>query len=632
MLNIDDPDNLNLWKVSLSYDLKDINTEEQIKNKGEGLVPINYFMKYFSKQDEADKNLIFIQVPATTELRRKRPITEEKETKTAKRRKWAVNSTITKEERPLAYFIEPNGNDPLFEMIIQKREYVVLYGARASGKSTRVQRFRELLSLKGYVCIYVGLELINLDFDVCNFWTSLGICLIHDISENYCLKSISYFDSVNDLHIKSAIDFIDIFKKSNWKKNNVVLFIDEFDKLYDSDVAVKSSCLETLRGIKNTKENYAFWCMVAIGTFSIIHLESGKISTSPFNIREPFLNPNFTFEHVQFLFKEFEKDNTLTIEPKVIEDIYKKSNGHASLVCLCGRRINNNLIKHLGVDRRLSFENWSTFVTKHIDSEIVDYSTFRKMVNNLNTLDKFKPPMDLLRSVFIGVFNFMPIYDDEELRLAEVLSRPTISVPRMKDGFLKTLDILREAIHCFDKTIISNAYNRSFKTALVPVDSYRNVKVPRESVYDTELNRILINWVVKECNFQVTGQWHLIDHTGNNQKDKHYYSDIVIVTPLQTVVLELLATPTINELDKHFERVLDYAEILSADDIWIVNFTCEDDVTKEPHWPPNDGKFERVNVVHFFHNQKFENVRMSARYISNPGAFSYITDQVIQLQ
>ncbi|RIA85598.1 hypothetical protein C1645_830525 [Glomus cerebriforme] len=52
----------------LNDDLKDINTEEQIKNKGEKLVPINYFTKYFSKQDEADKNLIFIQVPATTAM------------------------------------------------------------------------------------------------------------------------------------------------------------------------------------------------------------------------------------------------------------------------------------------------------------------------------------------------------------------------------------------------------------------------------------------------------------------------------------------------------------------------------------------------------------------------------------
>ncbi len=289
------------------------------------------------------------------------------------------------------------------------------------------------------------------------------------------------------------------------------------------------------------------------------------------------------------------------------------------------------------------------------------------MVDNLIKPDA-KEAMDFLRSVFLGFLDFVQIHDVEERRLADYLtaqgvlmtenennfsyrmssifvdglirrevipllykSYPTVPVPQTDEGSLKVLDALIEAIRCFDKTIICNAFNRSFKTALVKVDGCQNKKVPRESVYDTELNRILVNWV-KECNFGVTGQWHLIDHADNDKKDKHYYSDIVITSQHQTVVLELLASATKNELNKHFERVLNYAEMLSADDIWIVNFTCKDDATKEPHWPPNDGNFESVNVAHFFHDQKFENVRMSARYISSPGTFSYITDQVIQLQ
>nr|CAG8672512.1 7957_t:CDS:2 [Entrophospora candida] len=124
-----------------------------------------------------------------------------------------------KEERSISYFTDPEGNGPLFEMIIQKREYVVLYGAQASGKSND---FRELLSLKGYICIYVSLELVNATDTVKEFWVSFGICLTHDISENNDLKSISVFESVRDLHIESAIDFIDIFNKSNWKK--IILF------------------------------------------------------------------------------------------------------------------------------------------------------------------------------------------------------------------------------------------------------------------------------------------------------------------------------------------------------------------------------------------------------------------------
>ncbi|CAJ0835067.1 17731_t:CDS:2, partial [Entrophospora sp. SA101] len=534
-------------------------------------------------------------------LIRERPITEE-ETKRSKRRKWTVNSTITKEERSISCFTDPEGNGPLFEMIIQKREYVTLgllesphdaslelanatdtvkefwisfgicltrdisenYDLKSisvfeSVKDLHIESAIDFIDIvnksnwkKNNIVLFIdnaSLELANATDTVKEFWISFGICLTRDISENYDLKSISVFESVKDLHIESAIDFIDIVNKSNWKKNNIVLFIDKFDKLCDSNMDVKSSCLETLHGIKNAKENYAFWSVVTIGTFGITHLESGKVSTAPFNICEPFLNPNFILEQVQFLFKEFEKDYTLTIDPEIIEDIYKQSN-----------------------DRRVNFVEWTKLVTKSIDNQMIDYSTFRKMVEMLNTNNRVKPAMGLLRSMFLGFFDFVPIYDKEELRLAEFLvalgnektknefkmssvfidaliqkqvitvlykSCPTIPVPRTNEGTLKTLDILKETIHCFDKTIIYNAFNRSFKTALVTVNNQCNVRVPRESVYDTELNRILVNWIVKECNLEVTGQWHLID-----EKDKHNYSDIIITSQHQIVILEILATVT----------------------------------------------------------------------------------------
>ncbi|PKY27102.1 hypothetical protein RhiirB3_442677 [Rhizophagus irregularis] len=212
------------------------------------------------------------------------------------------------------------------------------------------------------------------------------------------------------------------------------------------------------------------------------------------------------------------------------------------------------------------------------------------MVDDLLRPDA-KEALDFLRSVFIGFFDFIQINIINERRLADFLtvegvlirksdnefsyrmssifvdglvrrevipllykSCPTIPVPRIDEDYLKVLDVLIESIRCFDKTIICNAFKRSFKTALVKVGGRQNRMVPRESVYDTELNRILVNWIVNECNFEVTGQWHLIDHADNDEKDKHYYSDITIMTPCQTVVLELLASANKEELNEHFER------------------------------------------------------------------------------
>ena len=74
---------------------------------------------------------------------------------------------------------------------------------------------------------------------------------------------------------------------------------------------------------------------------------------------------------------------------------------------------------------------------------------------------------------------------------------------------MDTLDVLLNVIPFFEKDIIGFASVCSFKKALVSVEGYNNVNVPRESVYQTELDRILVKWLGTQRNFEVTGQWHL---------------------------------------------------------------------------------------------------------------------------
>ncbi|RGB38482.1 hypothetical protein C1646_665357 [Rhizophagus diaphanus] len=608
---------MNLWKVDLkTYEVNNLSAEDIESHERCGKMDTTSNLNEYYNNNE-DKNPkkgylhVFI-VPTTTAT-------------SGKKRKWMVNSTISNEESKLIYFIDPTeSSGPLYAMI-QEGKFVALYGARASGKSTRVEQAVIELESKGYVCISISFERINMNI-IDTFWSAVGVEL--------CIRSPQHF-GLND--VKSADDFKLKFRKELWNDKHVVLFIDEYDKLFGANDDVKSSFLGTIRGIKNAKRSYALW------------------------------NPNFTLAQVESLYKAYGNDAKLTIAPEVIKDIYERTNGHAGLVCLCGKAINYSLEKKLDEGRSLDFKLWSKFlVSPLVLDSMIKYLPFKKMVEDLLRPDA-KEALDFLRSVFVGFFGFIKIHGTDKRRLADFLtaegvliresdyefsyrmssifvdglirrevipllykSCPTVPVPEI-DGGLKVLDALIESIRCFDKTFICKAFDRSFKIALVKVDGCQNQMVPRESVYDTELNRILVNWFVKEFNFEVTGQWHLIDHADNDEKDKDYYSDITIMTPRKTVVLELLASANKKELNEHFERVLNYAEMLSADDKWIVNFTCEDYATKKPHWPPNDIKFESVNV-HFFHDRKFENVRMSARYISNSGTFSYITDQVIQLQ
>ncbi|CAG8568920.1 11046_t:CDS:2 [Funneliformis caledonium] len=71
---------------------------------------------------------------------------------------WKVNSTLRETDWPNHYFVDPvaegkqrQEQDSLFEKI-EKRSFIMLYGTRASGKSTRAMRTISVLENSGYVC------------------------------------------------------------------------------------------------------------------------------------------------------------------------------------------------------------------------------------------------------------------------------------------------------------------------------------------------------------------------------------------------------------------------------------------------------------------------------------------------
>jgi hypothetical protein len=153
------------------------------------------------------------------------------------------------------------------------------------------------------------------------FWLSMGDAL-HASAPKYFGK--------ND--VKSSDDFWLKFLKKEWNDNRFVLFIDEYDVLFEAHDDIRSSFLGVIRAIKNTETNYALLSSVAIGPFSILYLNSDKTIMSPFNFNNTFENPNFTLKQVQTIYKEFENDFKLTIDSEIIEDIYNRTNGYVKLI------------------------------------------------------------------------------------------------------------------------------------------------------------------------------------------------------------------------------------------------------------------------------------------------------------
>ena len=90
--------------------------------------------------------------------------------------------------------------------------------------------------------------------------------------------------------------------------------------------------------------------------------------------------------------------------------------------------------------------------------------------------------------------------------ISKVLDAPA-DIPFRNDGSVDILEILKTAVRDFDQGIIALGSSRSYKSSNhLYVNSEHYIKVPRESTYDAEMYRVLVNWLRKIHGYEITGQ------------------------------------------------------------------------------------------------------------------------------
>ncbi|CAG8584039.1 9716_t:CDS:2, partial [Scutellospora calospora] len=140
------------------------------------------------------------------------------------------------------------------------------------------------------------------------------------------------------------------------------------------------------------------------------------------------------------------------------------------------------------------------------------------------------------------------------------------NVPLRSDESLDILEILKLAVCTFDQNAITLGSTRSYKSSnYLRVETKCNEKVPREMAS-------------------------------------------------QAALLELIATGSIPKLKKHFEQIFKYADQLFPQEVWVVHFSREDSIVLDSYWPSDELQKRGLNVVHFWHDKEFKNVRMSSRF------------------
>ena len=327
------------------------------------------------------------------------------------------------------------------------------------------------------------------------------------------------------------------------------------------------------------------------------------------------------------------------------------------MVCLCGRTISDNLSTLICHESRtISYNLWQRFPAERLYGTISRHNTFHSMIYSLSRQEA-SSSVNLLRSRFAGFLGDVTLTakkaeeDADTLTSEGVLLRPdpdmacyrmasplvdglirnqlipdklpnapSSRLPLQHTGDADVLGIFVESLKFFDKDLILDASSISYKTPKVKIRSY-GCHVPRESVYDTELMRILASWL-RRYDWSVIGQWHL-----ENGSEKHKYSDIVLMKGDQTIVLELLATGEPSSVKSHIQKILQDAALLSANEAWVVHFTRQEDY--HPIWQSDT---ESVNVVHFAHDLGFTNVVMSARWTDCAGEIQQVVGKLLPLE
>jgi hypothetical protein len=292
--------------------------------------------------------------------------------------------------------------------------------------------------------------------------------------------------------------------------------------------------------------------------------------------------------------------------------------------------------------------------------QISAYNTFRAMRKSI-LQDSAEAALRLLRFHFAGYLDNVEVSLEQEeyadfLTEEGVLLRPAAArsyhmASPLLDGYIRTtvlpfkfcrappipppfegigsklhvMDALVESLKYFDKETIRLAAFCSYKILNVRVHRKSQAHVPRESVYDTELMGILSNWLHTLHGWTVTGQWHLRDPS-----EKHKYTDIVIKKgDNPAIILELLATGNRTFIRSHIEKTPEYMDLLSANEAWVVHFTCEDDFL--PIWQSDTELAKGVNIVHFWHDLDFKVVRMSARFKDTTGNVEMVVNKLLNV-
>ena len=80
--------------------------------------------------------------------------------------------------------------------------------------------------------------------------------------------------------------------------------------------------------------------------------------------------------------------SNVKISESVVDDSYERARGHAGLISLCGKAIDEHVVKGRAVD--LTLASWLRLYHQHISRWLSNFSTMDRLMKDINGSDALK--------------------------------------------------------------------------------------------------------------------------------------------------------------------------------------------------------------------------------------------------
>ncbi|KAL0479654.1 hypothetical protein AKO1_010967 [Acrasis kona] len=266
-----------------------------------------------------------------------------------------------------SFYVDPNEwNQQYLQPIIDQGKHAILLGPSQSGKTSRALLYQSVLKCNGYLCLYIS---------------AMNMAL--PPSDLFNRFKLEMKDQLLQFGQKYQIDFNSFagFFDSKFNKP-MVLIIDEIDALGAAHVNAEQrrEFLSVIKSQKDRRIAGGIVTLVATIAISNVFVINDTIGSSAY-IMDVVYAPFFSLDQTRTLFSQYETQNGISVDPKIVEQIYEFTNGAPGLTAIMGQQLDNEKKR---LKRVPNPSEWHTFLnSKTCIRNVLQTANYSLMYNHL---------------------------------------------------------------------------------------------------------------------------------------------------------------------------------------------------------------------------------------------------------